>query len=330
MKAIVVKGKNSVAVEEVPQPQQAAPGHLIIKMQAMGINGGDLLSIAGTMPANFFPKSKYDIAGVSGAGTVIATGEGVPDRYKGKKVTVYRSLQFSDDIIGTWSEYVQLHYRHCVILPDTASPIDYAGSLVNNITPYAFLHQAKADGHKGIIATAGNSATGMAMLGICQAYDVPLISLVREEAGKKELEALGAKHVLVQSDADYRQQLQQTIQELQTTAVFDGVGGAVLSNLIDVLLPGSTVYSYGYLGAQTPVTFHAAVLMRGLTIRSFSNFKTATVQDPQLLEQALEDLESMIGKPHFATKAGRTFSLDQIEEAIAFAATGKGKAVLTC
>jgi hypothetical protein len=50
---------------------------------------------------------------------------------------------------------------------------EYAGSLVNVITPYAFLKQAVGEGHKGIIATAGTSATGIAMLGICQTFDFP-------------------------------------------------------------------------------------------------------------------------------------------------------------
>jgi len=39
-----------------------------------------------------------------------STGQGVPEAYKRKDVTVYRPLKCSEDIIGTWSEYAQLHY----------------------------------------------------------------------------------------------------------------------------------------------------------------------------------------------------------------------------
>ncbi|WP_159445132.1 zinc-binding dehydrogenase [Filimonas lacunae] len=315
-------------VKDVPQPGSPVKGHLVVKMQAMGVNGGDVLDISGAMPQGFFPKSRHNIAGVSGVGTVVETGEGVPDGYKGKNVTVYRSLLFSDDIIGTWSEYVQLHYLHCVILPDTVNPRDYAGSLVNNITAFAFLQQVKAEGHKGIIATAANSATGLSMLGVCQAYGVPLIMLARNEVAREELKSLGAKHVLVQNSPGYQQNLQQAAQELQTTAVFDGVGGAALNSVMEVLPAGTSVYSYGYLGGGEPLNFHTRVLMKGITLKGFSNFRTATVKEPLLLEQALSELGKIIGNPHFATKAGMQFRFSQIEEAFAFATSGKGKAIL--
>ena len=43
------------------------------------------------------------------------------------------------------------------------------------------------EGHKGIICTAGNSATGRAMLGVCLAYNIPVISIVRNNIAKSEL-----------------------------------------------------------------------------------------------------------------------------------------------
>ena len=175
MKIISLVAKNNVELKEVPKPEKAAPEHLIIKMRTCGINAGDKAFIGGAFPPGSIPVSRYDICGVSGVGTVIETGQGVPGAYKGKNVTVYRSLKFSENIIGTWSEYAQLHYLQCAILPDHANMEEYSGSLVNIITPYAFLKQIEQEGHKGIICTAGNSATGIAMLGICLANNFPLI-----------------------------------------------------------------------------------------------------------------------------------------------------------
>jgi NADPH:quinone reductase-like Zn-dependent oxidoreductase len=51
-------------------------------------------------------------------------------------------------MIGTWCEYAHMHYLDCVILPDDAVPEEYAGSVVNAITPYAFLQQVSTEGHK--------------------------------------------------------------------------------------------------------------------------------------------------------------------------------------
>ena len=192
MKAIILSEGNNIELKDVPEPKKAAAGHLIIKMLACGINSGDKLFISGAFPRGI-PTSKYNIAGVSGAGRVIETGQDVPEYYNGKNVIIYRSLNHSDETIGTWSEYAHLHYLNCMVLPDSVNPEFYAGSLVNIITPYAFLKQAEEDGHKALICTAGNSATGIAMLGLCHRQNFPIISIVRTDKGKKELEALGAK-----------------------------------------------------------------------------------------------------------------------------------------
>lgn len=328
MKAICLMPNDGLKVQNVPQPEKAEPGHLIIKMQACAINAGDKAFIGGTFPPGSIPVSRFDICGVSGVGTVTEIGEGVPEEFQGKNVTLYRSLKFGENIIGTWSEYAHLPYLHCAIVPDELDMQDYTGSLVNIITPYAFLQQIMAEGHKGILSTAGTSATGIAMLGICLAYNFPLISIVRTEEGKKELEELGAANVVVQDNADFKAQLKEQSQRLAATAVFDGVGGEVLNNIIDVIPNGSTIYAYGYLGGRTPLTIHTSTLMRGITLKGFGNFRTETVQNPQKLEQALKAISEMLHMPHFKTKAGKVFKLEEIGEALSFSSNDGGKAIL--
>lgn len=327
MKVIILSG-NDVKVQNVPKPEKAEPGNLIIKMQACGINAGDKAFIGGQFPPGSIPVSKYNICGVSGVGTVIEIGEGVPEGYNGKNVTVYRSLKYSDNIVGTWSEYAQLPFLHCAIVPDNLDPEDYSGSLVNIITPYAFLKQITEEGHQGIISTAGNSATGIAMLRVCLAYDFPIISIVRTEGDKKELEELGAKNVVVQNDVEFKSQLKDVSQKLAASAIFDGVGGEVLNNIIDVIPNNSTIYAYGYLGGKTPLTIHTSVLMRGITIKGFGNFRTKTVQNPKNLEEALKAISEIIHMPHFKTKTGKKFKLEEINDALLFSSKDGAKAVL--
>lgn len=328
MKAICLTNSNGVKLQDVPKPIKAEQGHIIIKMEACGINAGDTAFIGGAFPKGSIPISQYDICGVSGVGTVIEVGEGVPSTYKRNKVTVYRSLKFGENIIGTWCEYAHLPFEQCSILPDNLDAEDYSGSLVNIITAYSFLKQVTEEGHKGIICTAGNSATGIAMLGICIANNFQIISMVRTEDGKKELEELGAKNIIVQTDIDFKQQLKDLSQQLSATAVFDGVGGEILNQIIDVLPFNSTIYSYGYLGGKTPLTIHTSILMKGITIKAFGNFRTKTVQNKQLLEKALNDISEIIEMPHFKTKAGKKFRFEDANEALRLFSSIGEKAVL--
>jgi NADPH:quinone reductase-like Zn-dependent oxidoreductase len=185
MKAIKIITNKTVEIVDVPKPEKASAEHVIVKMLALGINPGDNAMINGVFPKGTIPESRYDLAGGSGVGTIVEIGEGVPAEYRGKNVTIYRSLKFDDNIIGTWSEYSHLHYLQCAIIPDHLDAEEYSGSLVNIITPYGFFKQIQEDGHQAIVATAGTSATGRALLGIAQAYDFPIISIVRDEDGKE-------------------------------------------------------------------------------------------------------------------------------------------------
>lgn len=137
MKAICTTPDRDLEVREVPTPTKPAAGHLLIKMDASGINPGDISFLKRVTPRQV-PTSLYDVWGVSGAGTVIAVGEDVPAKYQGKLVAIYRSLISTDHTIGSWCEIAQMHHLTCVILPDSVDSIDYSGSLVNVITPYAF------------------------------------------------------------------------------------------------------------------------------------------------------------------------------------------------
>lgn len=328
MKAICLPAPDDVKLQEVPTPAKPEPEHLIIEMKYCAINEGDKAFIRLPLPAGA-AKSLYDVYGVSGAGIVTAVGEGVPEAYKGKKVSVYRSLKPTDHTVGTWCSHAHLHFLNCVILPDDANLEEYSGSIVNIITPYAFLKQVSAQGHKGIIGTAGNSATGIALLGICLEAGFPLISIVRNEESKRKLEALGATHVVVQTDSAFREQLSEMGQTLATTAIFDGVGGEVLNKIIDIIPNNSVIYCYGYLGGATPLTVHTRVMSaKGITITPFSNFKTDTVSNAEDLGNALSDISRLIHLPPFKTKAGRKFTLPEIKDALLFTSTEGAKAIL--
>jgi NADPH:quinone reductase-like Zn-dependent oxidoreductase len=328
MMRAIIRSENGLEIESVPRPAKTEAGHLLIKMECCAINPGDQAFIKSPLPPGSV-ISLYDIYGVSGVGEVMAIGANVPEIYKGKRVTMYRSLRPSDHMIGTWCEYAHMHYLDCAIIPDGASPEEYAGSMVNIITPYAFLQQVMEEGHKGIISTAGTSATGIAMVGICRHFDFPLISIVRSEEGKAELEKLGAENVLAQNAPDFANVLSKKANELQATAIFDGVGGGMLNKIIEAIPPFSTIFSYGYLGDNIPLTVHLRTLAaKGLIIRPFANFRTKTVQNPVNLEKAINEISRFIHQPHFKTRIGKKFTLEEIQEALSFSSKEGKKAIL--
>jgi NADPH:quinone reductase len=329
MKAICVTETRDLEVRDVPAPTEAAAGHVVIRMAASAINHGDKTFLK--RPASVgaaLPAVRYDVWGASGAGTVVAIGEGVPTRYAGRKVAVYRSLGRSAESVGLWSEQAQVPYTSCLILPDDVSALDYCGSLVNVMTAHAFIEESVAAGHRGIVVTAGNAATGTALAALARQRGLPTILLVRTDAARDALQAAGIEHVIVTREG-FTSTLTELASKLEATAVFDGIGGHLLSDVATALPMNSTIGCYGFLDAVSPVSFPTAlVMMKNLVIRRFSNFESATVREPGKLEAALQALEPLIGDRLYRTQIGERFACEQIEAAMAYEGPNGAKAIL--
>jgi NADPH2:quinone reductase len=329
MQAICVTASRDLEVREIPVPDAPAAGHVLVAMAASAINHGDKTFLKMPVAAGpAIPASRLDVWGASGAGRVVALGDGVPADYAGKQVAIYRSLSRSADTVGLWCETASVPYTSCLILPETVDARDYCGSLVNVMTAYAFLDEIVEAGHKGVLVTAGSSATGYAMAALARERHLPAIFLVRSEAARASLRERGVDHVIVTGEG-FAEQLADLAAELQVTAVFDGVGGALLGQIAPSLPMNSTVYCYGFLGAAMPAAIHTTLLMmKNLTLRRFSNFESQTVRQPARLVAALRALEKVIADPMFATWLGQAFSYQQIGQAMAYAAPGGRKAIL--
>lgn len=156
-----------------------------------------------------------------------------------------------------------------------------------------------------------------------------MISIVRNEEGQKELEELGAKNVVVQSDPDFGLKLTDIAQTLNATAIFDGVGGDILNKILPLIPRNLAIYSYGYVVDTVPFIFYTSTLaLKNIVIRPFSNLHTETVKNPQNLEKALKEISGLLHLPHFKTKTGKRFRLEEIEDALAYDGDNGKKPVL--
>jgi NADPH:quinone reductase-like Zn-dependent oxidoreductase len=220
-------------------------------------------------------------------------------------------------------------YTSCLTLPDSVAVRDYCGSLVNVITGYALLEEVAAEGHKGVIVTAGNSATGLAIAALVQRKNVPAIFLVRSEESRKELLCSRVRNVLATNSESFASEFEKLAEELDATAVLDGVGGELITRLAPHLPANSVVYFYGFLAGSAPISLPSSLFMaKNLVFRRFSNFNSQTVKDKAKLSRAFEYLEGIIEDPLFRTKLGNAFTFNQIDAALAYQPTSGAKAIL--
>jgi NADPH2:quinone reductase len=336
MKAICCNkiGIENIVLKGIKRPK-IKPEHVLIKISACAINHGDLAWFQGQMPGGIPSSSVDDVAGVCGVGEVIEIGENVPDAFQGNEVTFYRGLHPTDFKVGAWCEYALMHYLDCVLLPNNCNVIEYSGSLVNIVNAYAFAEHANINPEKAVIATAGESLTGRALLGVAHEKKFPVISIVRNESEKQRLEELNPEYILVQNDNNFEEQFESLSQELNVTAVYDGVGGPLITRIIPLLPSGSTVFSYGFLAYYAKmggVNFDTTTLfVKKLTLTSYGVVINETVRNKEKLKIALDDIKDFVHLPHFKTEIGQLFALEEYKEALEYSTNleNKGKAVIT-
>ena len=329
MKAICYTENRTLEVREVPTLTEPAPGHVIVSMDSASIMHGDKFFLGHPLPNGTWATAKYDIYGSNGGGTIAAIGAGVPERYLDRKVAIYKALKPSVEATGLWCETAQVPFETCLILPDKLRVRDYNGSLANILTIYAFLELARSEGHRGVIVTAGSSATGLIAASLTRRQGIPAIFLVRSAASREKLVSQGIENVLLTTEEDFEEQLQDLAASLGATAVFDGVGGELLGRVVSALPEGGTAYVAGIMGASTSTVFSSMhIVAKNLTIKRFSVLETATLLDPEKLAAATRDIETLIDDPLLATRIGKEFSFDQIDDAMEYDSSAGFRPVL--
>lgn len=116
MRAIVVESPETLAWREVPD-LQPAPGEVLIRVAAAGVNRADLLQAAGLYPP---PPGASDTLGLEVSGVVAAVGDEVSDWIVGQQVCALLAG-------GGYAEYVTVPAPQVLPVPYGVDLVDAAG-----------------------------------------------------------------------------------------------------------------------------------------------------------------------------------------------------------
>jgi NADPH2:quinone reductase len=144
----------SVAVVELPVPRPG-PGQVLIRVAASPINPSDLMFIRGLYG---FKKPLPAVPGFEGSGTVVEAGGGMMPRFlKGRRV----ACAAADPNIagGMWAEYLVTSAQLCVPLSKQVDMEQGATMLVNPLTAWALMEEARLGRHRAVVQTAAASRT---------------------------------------------------------------------------------------------------------------------------------------------------------------------------
>jgi NADPH2:quinone reductase len=239
MKASVIYKNGSPDVlryEDVPDPE-CLDGHVLIDVEAISIEGGDLLARVGSPP-----RSVPHIVGYLAAGTVVSVGTGVMDRTVGDRIVTLNPAGSHASMravpaMSTWPIPDGLDAATAVCVPvafGTAQECLFtAGHLEAGQT--ALIH-------------AGAGGVGMAGIQLAKHAGATVISTASSDEKLARLSELGLDHGINYARENFVQRARELTDGRGADVIIDSVGGQNLVDSIGALAYRGSLISVGLAG----------------------------------------------------------------------------------
>lgn len=289
MKALVIKSKGNMAIEEVNMPELQSEEEVIVQIHYSGICRSDIELLEGTHPHLVNKNAHYPlIPGHEWSGVVYKVGSKVKDFKVGDRVvgdvslgcgncvmckTGHYNLCPSREVIGSYrnrqgsfAEYLRTHSRGLYKIPDNLSLRDAATVEAAATSAYAVKQSDVKYGDKVLII--GDGPIGLFAIQCAKAFGAAEVSVIGSSKEKMELsKSLGCTHTVSYREGGEVEKLL----ELTKGELFDCVietSGKVngINNGLELLKPVGTLGLVGFYGENLDININK-VVVKDVTIR---------------------------------------------------------------
>src|SRR3954452_3882170 len=321
MKAAVIYENGPPQVlhyEDVPDPE-CPEGFVVVDVEAISIEGGDLLARAGSPPA----KTPH-IVGYLVAGTVSEVGGGVDAPAVGDKVVALgqdgsHAARRAVPAVVTWP------------IPDGFEPAKAACIPVAFGTAQECLFTAAdlSEGQTALIH-AGAGGVGMAAIQLAKRAGATVISTASSDEKLERLKALGLDHGVNYATESFVERVNELTDGQGADVVLDSIGGQNLVDSVGVLAYRGTLVSVG-LAARAGSTIEAQSLwarnnaLRGVFLGGAIPYEYARIH------ATIGDLLEQVGRGELQVEIDRSFPLAEAAAAHEYIESRKafGRVVMT-
>jgi NADPH2:quinone reductase len=266
----------------VPAP---GPGEVLIRVTAAGVNFVDISQARGTFAGG--PQPPY-VAGIEGAGEVVAVGAGVTGPQVGAHVVGV------DIRGGAFAEYMVLPAAAAAPVPAGWSDAQVLGLMVNWPTALAALRPLGgiAAGQTVLIHAAAGG-TGQAAVRMARHYGATVIATAAP-AKHAAVRALGADHVLDSRGTDLAPEVLRLTGGAGVDLVLESVGGATLEASLAVAkrVTGRVVV-YGLVGGEATITNRDLVYRHQVQVIGL-NIGVLIRAAPQIFGEVMGELSGLL------------------------------------
>lgn len=305
MKAIVVHeagGPENLLLEQVPDPEPG-PDDLLVDVESAGLNFIDTYHRGGLYPMDF-PITP----GVEGAGTVSAVGAEVSGISPGDRVAWV-------NVLGTYAGHIVVPAEKAIPIPDEMDIDVVAAVLLQGITAHYLANDTfpLTKGDKCLIH-AGAGGVGLLLTQIARMNDAEIITTV----GSHEKAALsrdaGADDVIVYTETDFKEAVEDLIGPNELDVVYDGVGAATFEKGLDLLRPRGMMVTFGNASGPVPEISPLILSTKGSLFLTRPTMAHYIPTRRELLRRA-NDLFDWITAGTLDVRIGAEYSLEQAADA---------------
>jgi NADPH2:quinone reductase len=304
-------------VEDVTRPEPA-PGEVLVRVRASGVNPTDFKTRAG---ATARPVDDFQIPHHDGAGVIEAVGAGVDPARVGERVWVW--LAAFGRRWGTAAEWAVLPARQAVPLPDGAS-FELGASLgVPAMTAHRCLFADGPVAGKTVLVAGGAGAVGHYAIELAKLAGARVVTTVSSPDKASLAAKAGADLVVNYRDADAADQIRQFAPAVDR--VVEVALGANLALDLAVSGPSTVVVSYAADGSD-PVLPVRACMTANVTLRFVLLYGVPAAA----LDAAVAGVTSALAAGALTELPAHRFALTEIAAAQEAAEAGAvGKVIVT-
>ena len=249
----VVELGEPLALNNIPKPEPA-PGEVLVRIHACGLNFGDTLIIKGSYQEK--PPLPATI-GMELSGVVDALGEGVTGLSVGQRIAAYSGF-------GGLADYAALPAEICVPIPDQMSAVDAAAFLVAYGTSHVALdYKAQMRPGERLLVLGASGGVGLTAGELGKLMGAEVIACAR---GSKKLdiaEAAGADHLIDSQTDDIRE----IVKSLGgADVVYDPIGGGQFKAALRACNAEARILPLGFASGEVPQIPANILLVKNLTV----------------------------------------------------------------
>ena len=242
MKAIRVNefgGPEVFRLEEVVTPEPA-PGQVLVRMHAVGVNPVETYIRAGTYAR--LPALPYT-PGNDGAGVVEQIGDSVTEFKPGDHVYTAGSLS------GTYAEFALCRTDQVHRLPENASFAQGAAMGTPYATAYRGLFQrAEAKPGETVLVHGASGGVGTAAVQLARARGLRVLGTAGSDEGRKLVREQGAHEVFDHRAPDHFEQIMNATNERGVDVIVELLANVNLGKDLTILAKGGRVAIVGSRG----------------------------------------------------------------------------------